>query len=206
MIEVTIPGNGKLRLEHLVLDYNGTLACDGALLPGVSERLVRLAECLDIHVITADTFGTAQKALEGLPVTLRILPPVGQGHAKMAYVSQLGRNRVVAVGNGRNDRLMVQAAVLDSPKMADDEVLIHIRNLSLSSEIIGKIANNRDWTKNYSIIIGLVQNPKTPINRAISFIKQLHLRDLKLLTQDRNISPVIRNLAQNLQKQKERIK
>lgn len=101
---------------------------------------------------------------------------------------------------------MVQTAVLDSPKMADDEVLINIRNLSLSSEIIGKIANNRDWTKNYTIILGLVQNPKTPVNRAISFIKQLHIRDLKLLAQDRNVSPVIRTLAQNLEKQKERVK
>ena len=51
-----------------------------------------------------------------------------------------------------------------------------------------------------------MQNPKTPINRAISFVKQLHDRDLKLLAQDRNISPVIRNLAQNLQKQKEKVK
>jgi hypothetical protein len=76
----------------------------------------------------------------------------------------------------------------------------------LSSEIIGKIANNRDWTKNYTVVLGLVQNPKTPVNRAISFIKQMHTRDLKLLSQDRNISPVIRTLAQNLQKQKERVK
>jgi len=101
---------------------------------------------------------------------------------------------------------MVQLAVIESPKMADDEVLIHTRNLSLSGELIGKIANNRDWTKNYTIILALVQNPKTPIHRAISFIKQLHSRDLKMLIQDRNINPVIRNLAQNLQKAKERIK
>jgi len=100
----------------------------------------------------------------------------------------------------------VQLAVIESPKMADDEVLIHTRNLSLSGEIIGKIANNREWTKNYSIIMALVQNPKTPIHRAISFIKQLHSRDLKLLIQDRNVNPVIRNLATNLQKEKERIK
>ena len=123
------------------------------------------------------------------------------------------RVRLALTGN-KTERLvlikdpnkMVQVAVLESPKMADDEVLIHIRNLSLSSEIIGKIANNRDWTKNYSIVLGLVQNPKTPVNRAISFIKQLHMRDLKLLSQDRNISPVIRTLSQNLQKQKERVK
>jgi hypothetical protein len=101
---------------------------------------------------------------------------------------------------------LVQSAVLDSPKMADDEVLIHVRNLSLPGDIIGKIANNRDWTKNYSIIVALVENPKTPINRAMSFVKQLHDRDLKLLAQDRNISPVIRTLAQNLMKQKEKVK
>ena len=101
---------------------------------------------------------------------------------------------------------MVQLAVIESPKMANDEVLIHSRNLSLSGEIIGKIANNRDWTKNYAIVLALVQNPKTPINRAIGFIKQLHTRDLKMLVRDRNINPVIRNLAENLQKAKERVK
>ncbi len=120
----------------------------------------------------------------------------------------------LALAGTKTDRLvlikdpnkMVQAAVLDSPKMADDEVLIHIRNLSLSAEIVGRIANNRDWTKNYTIILGLVQNPKTPINRAIGFVKQLHDRDLKLLAKDRNISPVIRVVAENLAKQKEKVK
>jgi hypothetical protein len=106
----------------------------------------------------------------------------------------------------KDSNRMVQLAVIESPKMADDEVLIHTRNLSLSGELVGKIANNRDWTKNYTIILALVQNPKTPIHRAISFIKQLHSRDLKMLIQDRNINPVIRNLAMNLQKEKERIK
>ncbi|MBN2344778.1 MAG: hypothetical protein JXO51_00200 [Candidatus Aminicenantes bacterium] len=123
------------------------------------------------------------------------------------------RVRLALTGN-KTERLvlikdpnkLVQSAVLDSPKMADDEALIHVRNLSLSSEIIAKIAGNREWTKNYTIILSLVQNPKTPINRAVSFIKQLHDRDMKLLAQDRNISPVIRTLAQNLVKQKERVK
>lgn len=106
----------------------------------------------------------------------------------------------------KDSNRMVQLAVIESPKMADDEVLIHTRNLSLSGELIGKIANNRDWTKNYSIVLALVQNPKTPISRAIGFIKQLHMRDLKLLIQDRNINPVIRNLATNLMKEKEKVK
>ena len=34
MITVNIPGYRKIELEHLVLDHNGTLACDGKLLEG----------------------------------------------------------------------------------------------------------------------------------------------------------------------------
>ena len=67
MIEITIPGHATLRFNHLVLDYNGTLACDGTLLAGVRERLIALAPRLGVHVITADTFGTAQAALAGIP-------------------------------------------------------------------------------------------------------------------------------------------
>jgi hypothetical protein len=123
------------------------------------------------------------------------------------------RVRLALTGN-KTERLvlikdsnkLVQTAVLDSPKMATDEVLIHVRNLSLPGEIIGKIANNREWTKNYTVLLALVENPKTPVNRALSFVKQLHDRDLKLIARDRNISPVIRVLAENLVKQKEKVK
>ena len=39
MLTISIPGFRVLELEHLVCDYNGTLACDGHLLDGVKERL-----------------------------------------------------------------------------------------------------------------------------------------------------------------------
>ena len=40
------------------------------------------------------------------------------------------------------------------------------------------------------------------MSRALSLVKQLHDRELKLLAKDRNVSPVIRALAQNLDQQK----
>jgi soluble P-type ATPase len=54
---IKIPGNKDLQLEHLVLDFNGTLACDGRLIQGVRERLKAMADQIKIHVLTADTFG-----------------------------------------------------------------------------------------------------------------------------------------------------
>jgi soluble P-type ATPase len=112
MITIDIPGFGKLELAHLVSDYNGTLAFDGKLLPGVAEALASLAPSVHIHVITADTFGLAKARLSTLPVKLTITPVESQADAKLRYVTELGANSVVAIGNGRNDRKMLSAAAL----------------------------------------------------------------------------------------------
>ncbi len=112
MIAVDIPGHPPLRLEHLVLDYNGTLAVDGRPEPGVRETLNRLAGQLTVHVVTADTFGLARSGLEGVDCRLSILPPGAQDAAKLAYVHRLGAGGCAAAGNGRNDRLMLRAAAL----------------------------------------------------------------------------------------------
>jgi soluble P-type ATPase len=112
MIELEIPGRGTLQLEHLVLDYNGTIAVDGALLDGVGERLQTLADRLTVHVVTADTFGAAAEQLEGLPCQLTTLVPGAQDQAKLQHVQTLGVERCVCVGNGFNDALMLEAAAL----------------------------------------------------------------------------------------------
>jgi soluble P-type ATPase len=112
MITIDIPGFRVLHILHLVLDYNGTLAADGELLPGVGEALRALAGEVRIHVITADTFGRAAEMLAGLPVDLVIAPATAQDEAKLEFVTALGADRVVAIGNGRNDRRMLEAAAL----------------------------------------------------------------------------------------------
>lgn len=112
MLEIAIPGAETLRLEALVADFNGTLARDGSLLPGVAEAFGRLAEHLCLHVVTADTHGGARAALAGLPCRLVVLPQGGQDVAKRRYVESLGAARCVALGNGRNDRLMLAVAGL----------------------------------------------------------------------------------------------
>ncbi|MFZ4675090.1 MAG: hypothetical protein ACOYM4_05230 [Nodosilinea sp.] len=75
MIEINIPGFRHLQLAHLVLDYNGTLAIDGHLIPQVGKKLTKLSHDLHIHVLTADTFGLAKTGLAGLPLDLAIAPP-----------------------------------------------------------------------------------------------------------------------------------
>jgi len=112
MIEVNIPGYKTLKLEHLVMDYNGTMACDGHLIDGVREKLNILCEQLEIHVLTADTFGKARAELTGVPAALFVLPEPDQVQGKLEYIRKLGQDSVAAIGNGRNDKLMLEAAEL----------------------------------------------------------------------------------------------
>lgn len=113
MVEIDVPGRGRLTLRHLVLDVNGTLACDGVLLPGVAARLATLRERLTLHLLTADTHGR-QAAIDrelGLGA-VRMRPGAPEDEQKAAYVRDLGGAEVVAIGNGANDAGMLAVAAL----------------------------------------------------------------------------------------------
>lgn len=111
-MRIQIPGYGELELDSLVMDYNGTLAIDGKLIDGVKDALIKLSERLNLHVLTADTFGIARDGLEGIPCQLTILPKDDQQGGKLKFVQDLGAGQTVAVGNGRNDQLMLKESAL----------------------------------------------------------------------------------------------
>jgi len=110
MFTLDIPGFGLVKLEHLVSDFTGTLSVDGRLLPGMKDRLNRIAEFLEIHILTADTFGKARGALRGIKCEIRILEGKRHDIQKREYVDMLGAEKVIALGNGKNDRRMLKAA------------------------------------------------------------------------------------------------
>jgi len=114
------PGLGRKPSRHtasdmtcgctdLFLDFTGTLSTDGVITPGVAERLVGLSSMFRITVLTADTFGTAATQLAGLPVELRF---VETGADKAEAVLKADPMKVIAIGNGRNDIPMIEAAGL----------------------------------------------------------------------------------------------
>ena len=110
MIEIDIPGFGPARLTHLVSDFTGTLSVDGHLIRGLKKMLLQLAADLEIHILTADTFGRARQALSGIPCQIHILTGRNHDRQKEAYLKKLGPERVIAFGNGNNDRRMLKAA------------------------------------------------------------------------------------------------
>lgn len=111
-MQFDIPGFGVLDVLHIVCDYNGTLARDGELLPGVIDAINRLARQVTVHVITADTHGSAHDQLADATCSLHIIGNKDQEWDKLDFVRTLGILHVAAIGNGRNDKGMLEEAAL----------------------------------------------------------------------------------------------
>jgi len=112
MIELSIPGRGSLRLEHLVTDVNGTLSVDGILLDGLAKRIASVRDRLTVHLLTADTHGRQKLIDQQLNLTATRLVEGNEQEQKRAFVERLGADHVVAFGQGSNDAWMLKAAAL----------------------------------------------------------------------------------------------
>lgn len=112
MIEIDVPGIGRVELQHLFLDVNGTIAVDGNLVSGVAERLKDLSQKLEIHILTADTHGKQKGIDKQLGLVATRISPQHEAEQKANLVREFGASKSVAIGNGANDSLMLKAARL----------------------------------------------------------------------------------------------
>ncbi len=107
-IEIKIPNFGELHIKTICSDYTGTLSIGGKLIGGIRKRLRKLAESVDIHVVTTDTNNTSENELKDLPLTRhRIKTDIKPHHIyKRDYILEQGFDpkHVAVFGNGRNDR------------------------------------------------------------------------------------------------------
>lgn len=90
---------------------------------------------------------------------------------------------------------LVHGAVLRNGRVTEGEVVMVAKNKTSSDELIRLILLNREWMKNYEIRKALVTHPKTPLPKALRFISELNLKDLKDLMRSRNVANAISTTA-----------
>ena len=120
MKEIEIPYYKTLKLEHVVLDYNGTIAKDGELKEEVKSLLPPLCKNYTVHVITSDTFGSVKSQMEGFKVIVTVLKTDNHTAEKAAYIDKLGKINSVTIGNGNNDSQMLSNAILGIAIIGDE--------------------------------------------------------------------------------------
>jgi len=102
----------------------------------------------------------------------------------------------------RDSSKVVARAVLGSPKLTDAEVETFSALKSVSDEVLRLISMNRKFMKAYSVLRNLANNPRTPIDVALTLISRLVPQDQRGLAQNKNVSEVVRKMADKMVRQK----
>ena len=98
----------------------------------------------------------------------------------------------------RDSNKLVAVAAIRSPRITEGEVMMMAANRAVNDDVLRVIYNNREWTKDYRVKLGLVKNPKTPMALSMRFLATLRETDVKEIARDRNVPSGIMQQAKKM--------
>ena len=106
----------------------------------------------------------------------------------------------------RDNNKVVQRAVLQSPRLTEQEVEAFASMTNLTDEILRLIGKNRNFRKNYNVVRNLLNNGKAPLDCSLGLLPMLNPPDLKKLGMNKNIPETLRATAVKLMRQRNEAK
>lgn len=149
------------------------------------EEAIKWARQEPAHGETDEVTGLSEAQIRTLPVPVRLQLSRG--------ASRTLRNILIKDKNPG-----VAVSVMTGNAMGDGEVEMIAASKVVAEEVLEVIARSRQWGRKYSIVLTLVKNPRTPAGLAARLVPRLGVRDLRILSRDRNVSEVVRSTATRL--------
>jgi Asp-tRNA(Asn)/Glu-tRNA(Gln) amidotransferase B subunit len=118
----------------------------------------------------------------------------------------VGEKIALALRGGREVRSIlckdsnkeVVLSVIKNPKVTDSEAELIAHSRNIPEEALRIISKNREWMKNYNVVLALVNNPKTPTGIAMNLVPGLKKKDLATLEKNKNVPEAVRVIAKKL--------
>jgi hypothetical protein len=105
----------------------------------------------------------------------------------------------------RDRNKLVATAAIRSPRITENEVEGLAKTRNVSDEVLRIIATNREWTRNYTVKLGLATNPKCPLPMALKFLNFFHERELRSIMKSKDVPSVVSSHARRLLAKKGKI-
>jgi hypothetical protein len=110
--------------------------------------------------------------------------------------------KLATVGNREARNILIKdpnriviMAVMNSPKLKEEDVLSYATNRSLSDEVVNQISLKREWLQNYKIKLALIKNPKTHPTVSLKLLNHILEKDLINIAKDKNVNPLVSRQA-----------
>jgi regulator of extracellular matrix RemA (YlzA/DUF370 family) len=140
-----------------------------------------------------------QEVQQGAPEEKKISESLYGQIMKMTVSEKI---KLATVGNREARNILIKdsnriilSAVINSPKMTEDDALMYASNRSLSDEVIKLITLKKEFLQNYKIKLALVINPKTPPTLSLKLLNHIMEKDLRSIAKDKNVNPLISRQA-----------
>ena len=174
--------------DGLIAEYEEQVGPFDASSPAPEERLE--LEQIVGEVATEDP----PLLIERMPVFQRVALMSVKDRVMLA-IKGTREARMILV---RDPNRIVAGAVLRNPKLTDPEIENIASIRTVPEDVLRQIGQNRTWNRSYVVAHNLVRNPRTPIGISLGFINRIQTRDMRVLSQNRNIPDVIRQTAYRL--------
>ena len=155
---------------------------------------LELAKDLEGDAVREEEDGTLKLNEQGDKVDKAITKMTITEKIRTAMLGNAGQRALLI----RSPNRLVFAAVLDSPKIQDDEILKFSASRQVSADVLRRISMDRGFTRLYDVKLNLVNNPKTPLTDSMRFLAHLREPDMRKLLNNKNIASGLRNAAQGM--------
>jgi hypothetical protein len=105
----------------------------------------------------------------------------------------------------RDRNKIVASAAIRSPKITENEIVSFAKMRNVCDEVLRAIAQNRDWTRSYSVKLALATNPKTSPPSAVKFLNYLQERDLRNIMKSKDVPSAISTHARRILSKKGKV-
>jgi len=154
---------------------------------------------------TDDEFARALAAAAEQPAVGEVEPETQLTEAQIRYLPVPVRMRL-SRGAPRSLRALllrdpnpqVACSVIHNNTFSDEEIERIAKNRNVDEEVLAEIGRTREWSRKYRVVRALVHNAKTPLALALSLVPRIAVRDLRVLSLDRNVPDAVRSRARSL--------
>jgi hypothetical protein len=196
------PDEADAQLEQFLAEHAAEIAAE----EGKSFELTGDPEPEEL---VEEAPASEEPAVEDPPAPPRLLPKPSkkdlQRLSPLQKISGLtvGERVQLAIKGSREERYIlirdgsrvVSSAVLESPKVTEQEVEAFASMKNVQESVLRGIASKRKFMKIYAVQRALVSNPRCPLDVQLTLLKNLLNVDLRALSMNKNISENLRRLA-----------
>ncbi len=112
MLTIQRPGKESLDIDFILIDFEGTLATNYRVHPKAKDKINLLSKRTKIYIMTTGNKEDVEQVLKRVKAEVIYFNPGEVSKGKLELLERLGKDRIVAIGNGVDDGPILEAAGL----------------------------------------------------------------------------------------------